>query len=337
MTNPYEASQDATPPAVEPLAFGQTSHSDQDVRRSKLRIWPLFPLTIAELLLASLLQVVVIVFILLFGREAGSTIKEAAMTLPTRMYEAPIFISLLACSGMSMIIGGFLFGRISAKNQRCLLSDRLGLQWPTMPILSWMTLLLGSIPVLLVAVGAVILVEKVIPGDETVLELYRNISTPWAIVFIIAIGVLPGFGEELFFRGFLQRRFLQRLRPTAAIGITSVIFGLAHVTPHGIVLATIIGVWLGIIAYRTNSIWPGAFIHAFINSGWNVYQVGRFQWGFPTIPPLWFSVIGGVITLAAFLYAAKIIASRRIPDASSGIDIQQWPRLMPHDAASSVG
>ena len=160
---------------------------------------------------------------------------------------------------------------------------------------------------LLVSVGAVILIETIVPGDESVLLLYKNITNGWAVVLIILIGVLPGFGEELFFRGFFQRRMLQRFRPWVAIGVTSLVFGLFHVTPHGIALATIIGVWLGVIAWRTNSMWPGACCHAFINSGWNVYQVGRFRWGFPETPPVWFTVIGGAVVIVAFAWSVRFL------------------------------
>ncbi|QDT13735.1 CPBP family intramembrane glutamic endopeptidase [Planctomycetes bacterium K23_9] len=334
MSNPYESprsgNEDGDPTNGEaenpPLSEQIAPH--QDSAALKPRVWPLFPLALVEMVFASLLQGVVILFVLFVIREPGQSIVEAAGTLPTRIYDARIFTTLIVCSGVSMMLGGYWFGSISARHRDCSLTDRLGLTLPQLSTVSWGVLAIGSIPVLLLAVGAVIAIEQVIPGDQSVLALYKNISDGWAIVFIIAIGVFPGVGEELFFRGFLQRRFLQRFRPAVAIGITSVIFGLAHVTPHGIALATIIGVWLGWIAYRTNSIWPGALIHAFINSGWNVYQVGRFQWGIPTIPPVWFQVVGGIIALIAFGWASKVIASQRLPAADSSVSVQRWPRLV---------
>lgn len=269
----------------------------------KPRVWPLYAASLAELIVAAGMQGVVIAIVIIAFRPAGQGISAAVESLPTRLVEAPIFVLLLMVSGLSIVAGAFLFGWISARNRNVSVVDRLGLRWPSVSPTSMGMLLLGSVPVLLVSVGVVLLIEKVIPADQSFVKLYQEISTPWAIVFIITIGVLPGFGEELFFRGFFQRRMLQRYRPVVAIGITSVVFGLFHVTPHGIALATIIGVWLGVIAYRTNSIWPSAFCHAFINSGWNVYQVGRFRWGFPHIPPWWFNLIGGVLVLAAFAWS----------------------------------
>lgn len=278
---------------------------------SKPRVWPLFVLSIVELLFVSLLQVIAIVVYIVATRAEGTSVADIVQTLPAKLTETPFFVLLLVLAGVSMIGGALLFGWVSARNSDCSLTDRLGLAWPSISAPSWFALLLGSVPVLLVAVGAVILIGRVLPADESLLMLYENISDRWAIVFIVTIGVLPGIGEELFFRGFIQRRMLQRFSPWLAIGLTSIIFGLFHVTPHGIALATIMGVWLGVIAWRTNSIWPGACCHAFVNSGWNVYQVGRFQWGMPDIPPLWFSVVGGALVVAAFLWSVKILAKAK--------------------------
>ncbi len=280
---------------------------EQVLVSDKLRVWPLFVLCLVELAFVSTLQGIAAVVILFTTRVDGQSIQDAARDLPTRLMEPPLFVLMIILSGFSITTGALLFGWISAKHSHSSVVERLGLRWPPISTLSLVGFLLGSVPVLLASVGVVILIERVIPGDESVLALYKNMTNGWAVVFIILIGVLPGFSEELFFRGFFQRRMLQRYRPWVAIGATSLVFGLFHVTPHGIALATIIGVWLGAIAWRTNSIWPGACCHAFINSGWNIYQVGRFQWGLPEIPPAWFSVIGGTVVLGAYAWSVRTL------------------------------
>ena len=295
-----------------------------EMKSYKPRLWPLFPAAVTEGVVASLLQGVAIFLLLVLNKDPETSVMEALGTLQEQLFHPPFFVVLLACSGLSMILGGVGFGGVSARNRGCRISDRLGLSSPALSGAAWITLLIGSIPVLLVSVGAVALLEQFIKGDESILKLYENMTNGWAIVFIVSIGVLPGLGEELLFRGFIQRRLLQRFSPTVAIGITSFVFGLCHVTPHAIVLATIIGVWLGLMAYRTNSIWPGVFVHAFINSGWNVYQVGRYHWGIPTVPPAWFLVIGGLVTTAAFFLALRMLVMRQLPDSLGGVKINQW-------------
>ena len=286
------------------------------VPRAKPRVWTLFVASLLVFVMVVVLQAVAAIVILIIQVARGQSVKEAAETLPSLLMTPPMFVMNIALAGLAMTAGALLFGWISAKYANCSVRERLGMRWPPISTFTLVTILLGSIPVLLVSIGAVYLVNLVLPGDESLLVIYKNMTTFWAVVFIITIGVLPGIGEELFFRGYFQRRMLQRCRPWVAIGVTSVVFGLFHITPHGIALATIIGVWLGVIAWRTNSIWPSACCHAFINSGWNVYQVGRIHWGIPTVPPIWFSIIGGAVILAAFATSVWILLKMK-PESST--------------------
>ena len=300
-------SPDNTPDIPDEVSADPLENQTAVVAPAKPRVWTLFVSSLLVLVMMVVLQAVAAVVILITQVARGQSIKEVAETLPSLMMTPPIFVMTIALSGLGTTAGALLFGWISAKHANCSVGERLGMRWPEISTFSLLTFLLGSIPVLLVSIGAVYLVALVFPADDSLLSLYENMTTGWAVVFIITIGVLPGIGEELFFRGFFQRRMLQRYRPWVAIGVTSVVFGLFHITPHGIALATIIGVWLGVIAWRTNSIWPSACCHAFINSGWNVYQVGRFHWGIPTVPPIWFSIIGGAVILAAFATSVWIL------------------------------
>ena len=101
------------------------------------------------------------------------------------------------------------------------------------------------------------------------------------------------------------------------IAVTSIMFGLFHVTPHGIALATIMGVWLGILAYRTGSVVPGMLCHGAANSGWNVWQVGKGLWGMPETPSTAVSVIGITLMVLCFALAIWALATKTAePDAA---------------------
>ena len=150
---------------------------------TKPRVWPLFALSAVELVVASVLQGAVAVTLFIMTRDDYGSMQEAARELPTRLLEAPIFVLMLVLSSSSIAAAAFLFGWISAKHQRCSIIDRLGLRWPTISTPSIVGLLLGSVPVLLIAVGAVMLIEKVLPGDESILKLYQNITNGWALRF----------------------------------------------------------------------------------------------------------------------------------------------------------
>lgn len=293
-------SSDNTPDLPNQGPAEQPENQAAVIPRAKPRVWTLFVATLLAFVMVVVLQVVAAVVVLIIQVAQGQSGKEAAETLPSLLMTPPMFVMTIALAGLAMTAGALLFGWVSARYANCSVRERLGMGWPPISTFSLLTFLLGSVPVFLVSIVAVYLVALVFPADDSLSSLYNNMTTFWAVVFIITIGVLPGIGEELFFRGYFQRRMLQRYRPWVAIGVTSVVFGLFHITPHGIALATIIGVWLGVIAWRTNSIWPSACCHAFINSSWNVYQVGRIHWGIPTVPPIWFSIIGGAVILVAF-------------------------------------
>src|SRR6056297_908275 len=269
------------------------------------RIWPIFVLSLLAFIAVIFTQVVTAITVLVATKDAETGFAEAAEALPQTMMNAPYFVTSLAISGLPLTVIAIVAGYFSAKRHKQSIALRLGLHRPSLPWSSWTLLLLGSVFVFHIAVGLVWLVEQVIPGDDSLLRLYENISTPWAFVLIAVVGIVPGISEELFFRGFVQRRLLHRYSPVTAIGITTILFALLHVTPHGIALASVMGVWLGVIAWRTGSIWPSVVCHAFVNSAWNVYQVGRFQSGIPDLPPLWFGISGAAIMLIAFAMVCR--------------------------------
>ncbi|MBL8753005.1 MAG: CPBP family intramembrane metalloprotease [Planctomycetes bacterium] len=84
----------------------------------------------------------------------------------------------------------------------------------------------------------------------------------WVVVF--AIVVAAPFAEEVVFRGYLQGALLGVLRPPVAIGLTAVVFGLAHGLPYALPLA-LLGALFGAIAYRCRSLGASMFAHALHN------------------------------------------------------------------------
>jgi membrane protease YdiL (CAAX protease family) len=89
----------------------------------------------------------------------------------------------------------------------------------------------------------------------------------WFLVMLLGlVAVLPGLSEEGLFRGYLQSRLLQRMPAAAAIGISSLLFAIAHLDPLHVLAVIPLGVWLGVIAWRCDSIWPSALGHMVNNA-----------------------------------------------------------------------
>ena len=82
-----------------------------------------------------------------------------------------------------------------------------------------------------------------------------------------AIGILVPLVEELVFRGAILKSLLQWCnKPWAAIAISAFLFAAAHMNPAQVPHAFIIGLLLGWLYYRTNSIIPGMAYHWINNS-----------------------------------------------------------------------
>ena len=80
-------------------------------------------------------------------------------------------------------------------------------------------------------------------------------------------GVLAAFGEELFFRGALQKT-LQDWSKNAyvAIGVTAFLFSAIHLQFYGFLPRFLMGILLGYVFYRTGSLWLPIIGHFLFNA-----------------------------------------------------------------------
>lgn len=90
----------------------------------------------------------------------------------------------------------------------------------------------------------------------------------YAIV-ILVIAVTPAVCEEVFFRGFAQKSYELKLKPWGAILITSLVFGLYHFNPYGLVALIALGMYFGFVAYKTESIFVVMVLH-FLNNFFSI-------------------------------------------------------------------
>jgi len=83
----------------------------------------------------------------------------------------------------------------------------------------------------------------------------------WVIILLAAV-VFAGLFEEMLFRGFVQNTFEQRHQPLAAIFITAVLFGAIHLNPWWFVQFIFIAMFLGLLAWKSDSVVPSVVVHA---------------------------------------------------------------------------
>jgi sodium transport system permease protein len=106
-------------------------------------------------------------------------------------------------------------------------------------------------------------------GEQTTTMLMQFDSiignTPiWSVLLVLA--VIPGICEELVFRGFLFAGLLRDKGQVRAIIVTAVIFGLSHGVLQQTITASIMGLILGWLAYRTGGITCTIIFHVIHNS-----------------------------------------------------------------------
>ena len=114
------------------------------------------------------------------------------------------------------------------------------------------------------------LIQVFIPSPNYIVDL-NNLLQPEGvfgyILLIIAIAIIAPIGEELLFRGFLQQFLEQHWKDiTRAILITSLFFSIIHMNPYWFIQIYILGIMLGFLSWKTNSIFPPLILHA-LNNG----------------------------------------------------------------------
>lgn len=86
------------------------------------------------------------------------------------------------------------------------------------------------------------------------------------VVAVLVLAVLPAVCEEVLFRGTLQRALATRLFPIAAIGLTALMFALYHMSLIQLLPTFTLGVLLGVLAHRADSVVPAMLAHVLNNT-----------------------------------------------------------------------
>ena len=106
---------------------------------------------------------------------------------------------------------------------------------------------------------------KLPPGAAWMMQAMGDGERSLPLV-LIALAAAPAICEELAFRGFVLTGFSRNGRTGLAIGLSALTFGVMHMIPQQVFNATLLGVVLGLIAIRSNSLLPGVVFHFVFNS-----------------------------------------------------------------------
>ncbi|MBL9038793.1 MAG: CPBP family intramembrane metalloprotease [Archangium sp.] len=173
-------------------------------------------------------------------------------------------------------------------------------------------LAIGALVFFAWAVPLMTIAQHVFPPELVKLldgsAIFRNRTEVELTLIVSGVVIAAPLGEEFFFRGVLQRALLERLDGPRAVVVTALIFSAFHFDPVGLAARFAIGLGVGLLAWRTGSIWPGVFAHAanngistlayFLSSG---AEEADLPW--PAVAALWLG--GNVLLLGAISLARR--------------------------------
>ncbi len=104
--------------------------------------------------------------------------------------------------------------------------------------------------------------------NDNLTTAFLGTTSAWGfVVNLLMMSILPAIGEELFFRGVVQRVFAEWFRNIhVAVIVTAFIFSAIHFQFFGFVPRFLLGMFLGYVFYWTGSLWAPIMVH-FINNG----------------------------------------------------------------------
>jgi membrane protease YdiL (CAAX protease family) len=274
-------------------------------RAKRPRAWTVFVVYPAALASAVGLQVVVAVALVFWLLATGTAPQKLADELTTLVTTPAVFLLLALSAQVGVGLAAVVPARLSPEPAFL----RLRLVKPALPAWGYPTVAVASFLPAAVGLALASALARVVPPDPSGAKLYEQMTWAWAVPFVLFIALFPAFTEELLFRGYIQSRLLQRWPAWLAILVTAGLFALMHGAPHTVVFAFPLGLWLGVLAWRTGSVWPGIVCHAFVNGAWNVWQVSQRLAGSEEGPPVPVLVGLGVVVLGCFLVSSWLLVN----------------------------
>jgi membrane protease YdiL (CAAX protease family) len=132
-------------------------------------------------------------------------------------------------------------------------------------------------------------------------------STLDIVVNVFIIALLPAIGEELCFRGALQRILIHLTRnPWAGIVLTAILFSSLHLQFMGFLPRMFLGIVLGAFYWYSGSIWTSMIAH-FVNNAVQVIAASYAPKYIDKNPetPVLAAIVSGIVVWAILWYFQK--------------------------------
>jgi sodium transport system permease protein len=144
----------------------------------------------------------------------------------------------------------------------------------------WLGVLAGVPGAFVTAIACYQFGNLLIPAPTQVTETFTKAVLPPQIPFlelVLFLSILPGFFEEITFRGLLLHGLRRRLNPLLLTIVVGMVFGIFHVALFRFVPTAFLGALFAAATLLTGSIFPAMIWHACSNA----LGVLASQWQFP--------------------------------------------------------
>jgi uncharacterized protein len=171
-------------------------------------------------------------------------------------------------------------------------------------------------------------IEKGEAEANSMLENILTMKGPKDLLFsIFLVGLLPAIGEELFFRGVLQRLFIQIFKSAwPGIIFTAALFSAFHGQFMGFLPRMILGIVLGSLYWYSGSIYTsiiGHFVYNTLNVLLIYFKIAEMDTKNATN---WMISLVGLISLAVVVFLISYLR-RKSPTTYAGV----YPALHEYD------
>jgi membrane protease YdiL (CAAX protease family) len=153
-------------------------------------------------------------------------------------------------------------------------------------------------------------------GGSVMDAMAQALQGPSAVRYVgalAAIGLAPGFAEEIFFRGLLQTRLVATWGRWPAIVASSIAFGLIHLDPVQGSLAIVAGLFLGWSVERFGGVRPSILAHVANNATFVTFASFGSAEQAPRAVEIAGVVVGGLVWVASI---ALLRSPRAVIDPS---------------------
>ena len=236
-----------------------------DSRPRKPAVWPVFVVIVIAIVAYLGASIIAAILYTAFQQPPdGSPDDEGwRQQLPNIVNEPGGIAALAFASQLSFLVVTLCAAWLSPRK----IVRRLRLTPSTLSWVGYLTLPVAMFSVNLVFDAAINLFHVEKGGSLQMLNnTFSNLTPRMLVLMILLVGIMPGFAEEFFFRGYIQTRFSERWGRWVGILIAASLFSIAHFDKLQSTVTFFMGIYLGYLVERSGSIRPSMFAHVINNS-----------------------------------------------------------------------